>query len=126
MLTVTSNECSLKENVDVYIHPPHTSPFYNAYLIKHRHIFAFLPSSAVPILQRMWLRDCVTYCDVFDLMLPLLGNGNLKNNSRYSLASKTQPDGCMVTKNVRPQQQDWRCFLLEQPDVIMVVSIGVI
>jgi hypothetical protein len=34
-----SNWCRAQENVDVYIHSPHTSSRHSAYLVKHRDIF---------------------------------------------------------------------------------------
>jgi hypothetical protein len=43
------------------------------------------------------------YCDVFGRMLSLLGNGKFKT-SMDMLDSPTVSDGCMATKNGRPQQ----------------------
>jgi hypothetical protein len=57
-------------------------------------------------------------------MPSLLGNGKL-NSSMDTLGSPTILDGCLATKNGGPLQEKGRCFVLDQPDVMMEASIEV-
>jgi hypothetical protein len=57
-------------------------------------------------------------CDMFWPTAVIARQREVKHTSMDMLGSPTVPDGCMASKNGRPQQSDGQCFPLAQSGVI--------